>query len=143
MCIRASSSSSEVSSSYCKFIVSHFSLPCPHFTGWIIIVATIRIFICDLWFQVRRSESNYDSNKCILKSYFEKHDNCVESKFQDFISDKLPSYLFKLQPDNLHSFLRLSVPSRLLLVKVLIDICIQKSEFIRHLSYPIAIARSY
>ncbi|KAJ9145641.1 hypothetical protein P3X46_028003 [Hevea brasiliensis] len=74
--------------------------------------------------EVARCEPNSESNnlnissfcsfkKYIVKSYFEKYESFVESKFQDFLVDELP-HSCELLPDNLNAFLRLSVPNRLL-----------------------------
>lgn len=65
--------------------------------------------------EMPRSESDINSNKYILKSYFEKHESFVESKYQDFITDELPSYSLKQLPDDLHTLLQISVSKRLLI----------------------------
>ncbi|OAY58999.1 phosphatidylinositol-glycan biosynthesis class X protein [Manihot esculenta] len=75
--------------------------------------------------EVARSEPNSKSNnlkvsnfcsfkKYIVKSYFEKYDSFVESRFEDLLADEL-LYTCELLPNNLNALLRVSVPNRLLI----------------------------
>ncbi|WCJ29073.1 hypothetical protein M5689_010732 [Euphorbia peplus] len=64
--------------------------------------------------EVPRCESNSVSNKYIMKYISEKHENLVESKFQDFRADELPLNSCKWLPDDLKTLVRVSVPNRLL-----------------------------
>lgn len=49
-----------------------------------------------------------------MKSYFEKYDSFVESRFEDLLADEL-LYTCELLPNNLNALLRVSVPNRLLI----------------------------